>query len=456
MSVVHFNEENARDLNQSIPKKKVFLLIYMEGCKPCMKMKPEWAKIENIFKKQDKNILIGDIERTHLPQLNNLKYEVNSFPTILYLSKNNNVETFEDAGFQERNIDNFMKWINTKCKKITHLPKISFQEDTSDKVLPYTFDLNPDEDLCYIDRKTLARKFDVFEKYMLSAILVGIDTETKPCRFKRIKCHPTSLLQIAVRTGPTNSEIVFIVDLLSLAQDEVYCLGKLDEVLTPCFRNKDCIKIGQGLDNDMKEMCKAYPMMQSFKEINGCVETNTFLKYLEPERKQHASLKLLVKTFLNFNLVKTQQLSDWGKRPLTTKQLHYAACDALVLLRLYDAMICEVEYRKGVSAVVSSDVAVTRDPHVDAVVYPDYNLFDIQLLQQTFIIANNRNYSSYSSSSRSSATVQKKIKPKTRKIGRKKIYKLKGGKWTRKYKKSINCNKPKGFSQRQYCKYGRH
>jgi thiol-disulfide isomerase/thioredoxin len=31
----------------------------------------------------------------------------------------------------------------------------------------------------------------------------------------------------------------------------------------------------------------------------------------------------------------------------------------------------------------------------------------------------------------------------------------KGGKWTRKYKKSINCNRPKGFSQKQYCKYGR-
>lgn len=30
-----------------------------------------------------------------------------------------------------------------------------------------------------------------------------------------------------------------------------------------------------------------------------------------------------------------------------------------------------------------------------------------------------------------------------------------GGKWSRKYKKSINCKKPKGFSQKQYCKYGR-
>jgi hypothetical protein len=30
-----------------------------------------------------------------------------------------------------------------------------------------------------------------------------------------------------------------------------------------------------------------------------------------------------------------------------------------------------------------------------------------------------------------------------------------GGKWSMKYKKSINCRKPKGFSQKQHCKYGR-
>ena len=28
-------------------------------------------------------------------------------------------------------------------------------------------------------------------------------------------------------------------------------------------------------------------------------------------------------------------------------------------------------------------------------------------------------------------------------------------KWSIKYKKSINCSRPKGFSQKQYCKYGR-
>ena len=28
-------------------------------------------------------------------------------------------------------------------------------------------------------------------------------------------------------------------------------------------------------------------------------------------------------------------------------------------------------------------------------------------------------------------------------------------KWSLKYKKSINCSRPKGFSQKQHCKYGR-
>jgi len=39
----------------------------------------------------------------------------------------------------------------------------------------------------------------------------------------------------------------------------------------------------------------------------------------------------------------------------------------------------------------------------------------------------------------------------TKRIGTKRI----GRKWSIKYKKSINCRHPKGFSQKQYCKFGR-
>ena len=47
----------------------------------------------------------------------------------------------------------------------------------------------------------------------------------------------------------------------------------------------------------------------------------------------------------------------------------------------------------------------------------------------------------------------KKLKKKNKTIVSKR--KTKGKKWSKKYKKSINCKNPKGFSQKQYCKYGR-
>jgi thiol-disulfide isomerase/thioredoxin len=58
----------------------------------------------------------------------------------------------------------------------------------------------------------------------------------------------------------------------------------------------------------------------------------------------------------------------------------------------------------------------------------------------------------------------KKHNSKLNKVHRKTLHrktrhskkKQRGGKWSKKYKSSINCNKPKGFSQRQYCKYGRN
>ena len=46
--------------------------------------------------------------------------------------------------------------------------------------------------------------------------------------------------------------------------------------------------------------------------------------------------------------------------------------------------------------------------------------------------------------------IHKKLSKKKRK--KRKTKKRKGGKWSLKYKRSINCKKPKGFSQKQYCK----
>ena len=52
-------------------------------------------------------------------------------------------------------------------------------------------------------------------------------------------------------------------------------------------------------------------------------------------------------------------------------------------------------------------------------------------------------------------TRKSRSKSRTRSSSRTRSRSRKGGKWTKKYKESINCNEPRGFSQKQYCKYGR-
>ena len=44
---------------------------------------------------------------------------------------------------------------------------------------------------------------------------------------------------------------------------------------------------------------------------------------------------------------------------------------------------------------------------------------------------------------------------KTKKMKVKQNKKTNTRKWSNKYKKSIDCKNPKGFSQKQHCKYGR-
>ena len=58
------------------------------------------------------------------------------------------------------------------------------------------------------------------------------------------------------------------------------------------------------------------------------------------------SLQKLVFFYLHRKLAKTQQLSNWERRPLTVGQLHYAAADALVLLHLYDELLLRIQKQR--------------------------------------------------------------------------------------------------------------
>lgn len=213
--------------------------------------------------------------------------------------------------------------------------------ELADKMLPFVFDL-PSASLIFVDNEKLIVSFKTFAK---DAILIGIDTETKPTfipkRFIIGKPNPTALIQIAIRTA-IGSEKVFVVDLLKICANSQLAFA-LDAALQHVMHSTTCIKLGQGLTNDIRELAEAYPTMKAFRLVNSVLETHDLIKYLQPVLRNPMSLKNLTKEYLNCDLLKTQQMSDWSRRPLSSQQMHYAACDALVLLRLHDAISCEIE-----------------------------------------------------------------------------------------------------------------
>ena len=85
----------------------IFALIYMNGCSPCNKTKPEWDKIENkwpntVITKIDKDVIENKTDKDKF----NLDI-VDGFPTIIHYNKNNK----RKYKGKDRFVEDFEKWI---------------------------------------------------------------------------------------------------------------------------------------------------------------------------------------------------------------------------------------------------------------------------------------------------------------------------------------------------------
>ena len=111
---------NIQEIDKYIEEgKDVFILLYMEGCGPCMATRPEWEKIKgNLDQKYNanNNIAVADIDKN---LLDSLKYigDIDGFPTIKFISqKGKLVESYEDANIpkKDRSVNSFVQWIESK------------------------------------------------------------------------------------------------------------------------------------------------------------------------------------------------------------------------------------------------------------------------------------------------------------------------------------------------------
>ncbi|PRW61071.1 exonuclease mut-7 [Chlorella sorokiniana] len=169
---------------------------------------------------------------------------------------------------------------------------------------------------------------------MLPAL--GLDLEWQPTDAEN--SSPPSLLQLSTDTE------VFLVDLLALASHE----AELAAALTPALVSDRVFKLGCGIASDCKKLADHHAA--AFSLVRSCLDLSVMWRshHIEQSGKRstagfkrragEVSLSMLAQTVLGKPLDKSQQVSNWGQRPLSAQQLSYAALDAYAAVQIFRGM----------------------------------------------------------------------------------------------------------------------
>ena len=143
---------------------------------------------------------------------------------------------------------------------------------------------------------------------------LGFDTETRPS-FKKGEYHPVALLQLATET-----------DVYLFRMQKIGHFAGIKSI----FENKEILKIGVAIRDDLKELKKRFPFQHE-----GFIELQDLAK---AKGLKNMGLKGMTEELLSARLSKAAKITNWEARELTDQQLSYAATDAWIGLQLYSAM----------------------------------------------------------------------------------------------------------------------
>ncbi|XP_071157075.1 exonuclease mut-7 homolog isoform X1 [Mytilus edulis] len=220
----------------------------------------------------------------------------------------------------------------------------------------YTLNL-PDDHITVIDTK---------EKYQacLSTLtkpgtMIGIDAEWKPSFGSQVQ--KVALIQLATYD---HAYLIDVKTLLRILTEDDWQL-----MVISVFCNQDIVKLGYGLDSDFKMFTKTFPFMEKTlakmervvdleklaqkvldKVVNFMPDTedasdddkeddNDSGINFKFQKVEERGLSELVRQCFGKALNKSEQMSDWERRPLRQPQIIYAALDAYILLKVYDKLV---------------------------------------------------------------------------------------------------------------------
>ncbi|NWI64423.1 MUT7 Exonuclease, partial [Todus mexicanus] len=207
--------------------------------------------------------------------------------------------------------------------------------------------------------QTWEEMLQCWEKVLQPGQVVGVDMEWRPS-FGMVGKPRVSLLQLALK------DEVFLLDLPRLLE-QAEMEGekeKLPRFIQMLYSDAAITKLGYGMSGDLSSLaatCSA--LKDTDKQARGVVDLLTVDKQvdvLSPEqsckdrrfRQPEKGLSLLVQHVLGKPLDKTEQLSNWEKRPLREEQILYAASDAYCLLEIYEKL-CKDPASFGLSSCLT-------------------------------------------------------------------------------------------------------
>ncbi|KAM7093560.1 exonuclease mut-7 homolog isoform 3-T3 [Molossus nigricans] len=182
------------------------------------------------------------------------------------------------------------------------------------------------------------------EELLQPGQVVGMDLEWRPsfCPGGRPQA---SLMQVAVEGR------VFLLDLPALSRPAGGRTSQaFSRLVSRLLSDPSITKLGYGMAGDLKSLGASCPALaQAQKQLQGGLDLLRVHRQIRADMpaprvdgaQGTRGLSLLVQQVLGKPLDKTQQLSNWDRRPLREEQLLYAAADAYCLLEVYWALCRE-------------------------------------------------------------------------------------------------------------------
>ncbi|XP_019128013.2 exonuclease mut-7 homolog [Larimichthys crocea] len=181
--------------------------------------------------------------------------------------------------------------------------------------------------------------------------IVGVDMEWQPT-FGCISIQKVALIQLAV------FDEVFLLDIC----ENRFCQHP-DTIsfIRSLFSGKNVLKLGYGMSGDLKCLLATWhQFLEEPLKMDGVLDLlnihqkiqrskvkrtqNRPKGVLVGEDSAEKGLSLLVQQVLGRPLDKTEQMSNWEKRPLRISQIRYAVADAYCLLDVYSVLSSNPAY----------------------------------------------------------------------------------------------------------------